>query len=202
MNTNVDIEKTVRNLEARGFSVSRFENRDKACDYLTEAIKDTTVGIGGSKTARELELFDKLSAVGNEVFWHWEKPGMDTLYKENAAEVFISSANAIAETGEILNIDGRGNRLAGLVFGKKRVFIVAGVNKLCPDFESALYRARNVAAVQNATRFPANTPCKIDGKCHDCRAKERICNALLVLWGPMMDMQSVEVVLIDEELGM
>ena len=199
---DIDIEKTVRNLEARGFSVARFANRDSACDYLTEAIQNTTVGIGGSKTADQLGLYDKLTAVGNEVFWHWKTPGMDTLLSENSAEVFISSANAIAGTGEILNIDGRGNRLARLVFGKKRVFIVAGTNKICPDFESALYRARNVAAVQNAQRFPAKTPCKIDGKCHDCRSHDRICNALLVLWGPMMDMQSVEVILIDEELGM
>ena len=147
-------------------------------------------------------LFDKLCAVGNEVFWHWKNPGVETLMKENEAEVYICSANAIAETGEILNIDGNGNRLAGLSFGKKRVFIVAGTNKICPDFDSALYRARNVAAVQNAKRFPCNTPCKIDGVCHDCRTPDHICNALLVLWGPTGLMQSVEVVLIDEELGM
>lgn len=76
------------------------------------------------------------------------------------------------------------------------------MNKLCDDFDSALYRARNVAATQNATRFDVKTPCKIDGKCHDCRSPQRICNALLVLWGPMMEMESVEVVLINEELGM
>ena len=198
----MDVEKTVRNLKSRGFEVSHFATANEACDYLTAAISDTTVGIGGSKTIDQLGLYDKLCAVGNEVFWHWKQPGYDTLIRENVSEVFISSANAIAETGEILNIDGRGNRLAGLAFGKKRVYIVAGTNKICPDFDSALFRARNVAAVQNAQRFPASTPCKADGACHDCRSKERICNALLVLWGPMMDMESVEVVLIDEELGM
>lgn len=198
----MDVEKTIRNLENRGFAVSHFATGSEACDYLTAAICDTTVGIGGSKTVDQLGLYDKLLAAGNEVFWHWKEPGYETLIRENVSEVFISSANAIAETGEILNIDGKGNRLAGLAFGKKKVYIVAGTNKICPDFDSALYRARNVAAVQNAQRFPANTPCKLDGKCHDCRSKERICNALLVLWGPMMDMESVEVVLIDEELGM
>ena len=81
---------------------------------------------------------------------------------------------AIAETGEIVNIDGKGNRLAALAFGKKRVFIVAGVNKLCDDFDSAVYRARNVAATQNATRFDVKTPCKIDGKCHDCRSPVKL----------------------------
>ena len=89
-----------------------------------------------------------------------------------------------------------------LVFGKKRVYIIAGTNKLCPDFDSALSRARNTAAVKNVMRFPNETPCKIDGKCHDCRVPDRVCNALMVLWGPMMDMEKVEVILIDEELGM
>lgn len=74
--------------------------------------------------------------------------------------MFISSANAIAETGEIINIDGRGNRLAGQVYGRKTVYIIAGTNKICPDFESAVFRARNTAAVQNCKRFPAKPPAR------------------------------------------
>lgn len=198
----MDIEKTVKNLERRGFEVSRFETKEEAAEYLTGKIHDTTVGIGGCKTAQQMGLYEKLVDCGNEVYWHWVEPGDETLKHELDAKVFISSANAIAETGEIVNIDGKGNRLAALAFGKKRVFIVAGVNKLCDDFDSAVYRARNVAATQNATRFDVKTPCKIDGKCHDCRSPERICRAMLVLWGPMMEMESVEVVLINEELGM
>lgn len=198
----MDIEKTVANLKKRHFEVSRFETKEEAAEYLAEQIHDTTVGIGGSTTAKQMGLYEKLVAAGNDVAWHWVTPGDETLKKELDAKVFISSANAIAETGEIINIDGKGNRLAALAFGKKRVYIVAGVNKLCGDFDSALYRARNVAATQNATRFDVKTPCKIDGKCHDCRSPQRICNALLVLWGPMMEMESVEVVLINEELGM
>ena len=198
----MDIEKTIKNLETRHFSVRHFAGGEEACAYLTAEIKNTSVGIGGSKTVDQLGLYDKLVSAGNEVFWHWREPGFDTLYKENAAEVFISSANAIAETGEIINIDGRGNRLAGQVFGEKTVYIIAGTNKICPDFESAVYRARNTAAVENCRRFPAKTPCKADGRCHDCRSPERVCNAMLVLWGPMMDMKKVEIVLIDGELGM
>lgn len=198
----MNVETTIKNLKLRGFEVSFFENKEAAADYLTSQVKNTTVGIGGCLTADQMGLYDKLCEAGNDVAWHWRTPGWETLEKENAAEVFISSANAIAETGEILNIDGRGNRLAGLVFGKKRVYIIAGTNKLCPDFDSALSRARNTAAVKNVKRFPNETPCKIDGKCHDCRVPDRVCNALLVLWGPMMDMQKVEVILIDEELGM
>lgn len=196
----MDIQKTIKNMEARGFKVSFFAKGEEAAAYLCEQIRDTTVGIGGCKTADQLGLYEKLSE-RNTVHWHWRTPGHETLIKENEAPVFISSANAITEDGQILNIDGRGNRLAGQCFGKKKVYIVAGTNKICPDFESALYRARNVAAVENVKRFDMPVPCKIDGKCHDCRVPQRACNALLVLWGPMMEMET-EIVLIDEELGM
>ena len=196
----MDIKKTIKSLELRGFPVKFFATGTEAAEYLCGEIKDTSVGIGGSKTVEQLGLFEKLSE-SNTVYWHWRTPGHETLLKENEAAVFLSSANAISEDGQILNIDGRGNRLAGQVFGKKKTYIIAGTNKICPDFESALHRARNVAAVENVKRFPFDVPCKLDGKCHDCRSPQRACNALLVLWGPMMDME-MEIVLIDEELGM
>ena len=196
----MNMEKTIRQLKLRGFAVQHFATGAEAADYLCGQIRDTTVGIGGSRTADQLGLYERLNE-HNEVFWHWRVPGPETLQKANAAAVYITSTNAMSEDGEILNIDGRGNRLAGQVYGNKKLYIVAGTNKLCPDFASALERARNVAAVQNCRRFEAKTPCKLDDRCHDCRSKDRICRALLVLWGPMMGMEA-EVILIDEELGM
>ena len=195
----MDVEKTIRNLKLRGYSVRHFATGEEAAAYLDAQIDGTTVGIGGCMTAKELGLYEKLAA-HNEVFWHWVVPGPETIAKANAAAVYISSANAMTEGGEILNIDGRGNRLAGQIFGQKKVYIVAGTNKLCPDFESALFRARNTAAVTNCKRFPNRPPCQIDDRCHDCRSPERICRALVVQWMPMMDMES-EVILIDENLG-
>ena len=158
-----------------------------------------SVGIGGSKTIEKLGLYERLSET-NDVYWHWRTPGAETLRQEVGADYFLSSANAISEDGEILNIDGNGNRVAATLFGHKKVFIISGTNKICPDFDSALHRARNVAAVLNAKRFDIKTPCKLDGKCHDCRSPQRICKALTVLWGPMGGMET-EVVLIGEELG-
>mgnify|MGYP000304257414 FL=1 len=197
----MDIETTIRALTGRGFAVQHFATAAEAADYLDGAIDGTTVGIGGSKTIDQLGLYDRL-AEHNTVWWHWRTPGFATLDNALTAPVYLSSANAISEDGEILNIDGTGNRTASLMFGHKKVYIVAGTNKICPDFESALYRARNVAAVQNCRRFPdKNTPCKIDGKCHDCRSRDRICNALEVLWGPMNRMET-EIVLIDGDYGM
>ena len=115
--------------------------------------------------------------------------------------MYLCSANAISEDGEIFNIDGTGNRIAATVFGHEKVFIVAGVNKIAPDFDAALKRARNVAAVKNCARFGKKTPCQLDGQCHDCRSADRICKALTVLWGPMNGMET-EVVLIRGDYGM
>ena len=196
----MDIEKTIKNLKERGFDVTRFSTGREAADYLCGEIQGVSVGIGGCKTADQLGLYEKLSEK-NTVYWHWKDNGPEVRRNENSAEFFICSANAVSEDGELLNIDGMGNRIAGQVFGHKKVYIVIGTNKICPDFASALFRARNVAAVQNGKRFGKKTPCQIDGKCHDCRSKERICNALTVQWGPMMGMET-EVVIIDEELGM
>ena len=195
----MDLEKTVKQLELRGHSVKVFPNGEKAREYLAAEIHDTVVGIGGCMTAEQLGLYEKLSE-NNTVYWHWRSKDVDVRPMENDAPVFITGCNAISEDGEIFNIDGTGNRLAGQVYGKKKVYFIAGVNKICPDFDSALSRARNVAAVTNARRFDFMPPCKIDGKCHDCRSKDRICRALLVIWAPMFGMET-EVILIEEELG-
>ena len=201
----MEMEKIVRALKSRKFDVTQFATRQEAADYLCSQIHGKTVGMGGSKTLDELNIYDRLTE-DNTVYWHWREPGIPTLDKALTAEVYLSSANAITEQGEILNIDGRGNRLAAMVYGPgKDIYIVAGVNKIEPDFDAALFRARNTAAVQNMGRFAGTQPCqseKAGGRCYDCRAKDRGCNALLVLWGKMFDMQKIEVVLIEEELGL
>ena len=154
----MDIEKTIRALTGRGFAVQHFATGREAADYLDGAIDGTTVGIGGSKTIDQIGLYDRLTK-HNTVWWHWRTPGFDTLDHALTAPVYLSSANAITADGQILNIDGRGNRLAAMVYGiGKTVYIVAGTNKICPDFDSALSRARNTAAVQNMQRFDGDQP--------------------------------------------
>lgn len=196
----MNLEKTIQNLELRGFRVTHFADPESAAAYLDREIDGCTVGFGGSKTLDTLGVYEKLAA-HNRVFWHWKTEPREARSDAMQADVYLSSANAISEDGEILNIDGSGNRVAGTLFGHRKVYIVAGTNKLCPDFDSALWRARNVASVQNCARFGKKTPCQTDGRCHDCRSPERICKALTVLWGPMNGMET-EVVLIDAELGM
>lgn len=195
----MDLNKTIRNLEGRGFRVSHFADAASAAAHIAAGISGKTVGIGGSKTIEALGLYEKLSE-NKRVFWHWQTPGRETQKDAALADVYLASANAISEDGEIFNIDGTGNRLAGTLFGHEKVWIVAGTNKIAPDFDAALKRARNEAAVKNCARFGKKTPCQIDGRCHDCRSPERICRALTVLWGPMNGMET-EVVLIDGEFG-
>ena len=196
----MDLEKTRQNLELRGFKVSCFDTGKEAAAHIASQISGCTVGFGGSKTLEALGLFETLSE-NNTVYWHWKTPGRGTLNAAALTDVYLSSANAISEDGEIVNIDGTGNRIAATVFGHEKVFIVAGTNKIAPDFDAALKRARNVAAVKNCARFGKKAPCQKDGQCHDCRSPERICHALTVLWGPMNGMET-EVVLICGDYGM
>lgn len=197
----MDIEKIKKNFEGRGFSFKYFATGAQAADYLVGEIRDTTVGIGGSKTIEALELYEKLGE-NNELAWHWRQDPADAHKRAAAAEVYLTSANGLSEEGEIVNIDGTGNRIASNLFGHKRQYIIAGVNKLRPDLTSAYDRARNIAAPLNARRFNKDTPCtKGELRCYDCRKADRICRGVAIMLEPMMGTQKVEVVLIGEELG-
>ena len=117
------------------------------------------------------------------------------------AQVYLTSVNALAETGELINIDGFGNRIAASVYGHEKVYFVVGRGKLAGTLDEAVRRARNVAAPLNARRKQCKTPCAVNAdRCYDCKSPERICRAMTVIWEPMMGMEA-EVVLIDEDLG-
>ena len=192
-------ETVKKNMEEKGFRVTTFATAAEAAAYLDGAIDGTTVGMGGSMTLKEMGMFEKLSA-HNEVFWHWVN-GPEERVKAASAKVYLTSANGVAETGEILNIDGAGNRVASMLYGHEKVYFVVGKNKLAPTYEEALWRARNIAAPKNAQRLSCKTPCAVNGdRCYDCKSPGRICRGLAVLWGGIMGM-SIEVLLIDEELG-
>lgn len=194
-----DIENLRKNLEDRGIQSSYFATAQAAADYLDQQIDGTTVGIGGSMTVKVMGLYPRLSA-HNQVAWHWEG---DSLEEAAKTEVYLTSANGVAETGELINIDGNCNRIASSVYGHKRVYFVVGINKIEPDYDRALWRARNVAAPKNAQRLGRKTPCAVKGdRCYDCKSPERICRGLSVIWGRPTPVETMEVVLIGEELGM
>ena len=120
---------------------------------------------------------------------------------ESELTVYMLSANAIAATGEIVNIDGTGNRVANAIYGPQKVYYVCGENEVTPDLMSAIDRARNMAAPPNAKRLGLNTPCAIDGKCHNCASENRICNAMSIILARTTKQQKGEVFIIGEKLG-
>ena len=196
-------EKLKQRLESNGFSVSVFATGEEAAAYLNEQIDQRTVGMGGSMTLAQLGLQKSIGA-HNTLYCHGFTPGdpKEVQRMASSADVYLLSANAVAaDTGEIINIDGTGNRVASSLYGHKKVYFVVGRNKVAPDFESALHRARNVAAPKNAQRLGRNTPCaaKAD-RCYNCNGPERICRGLVVLYKKMTSMD-MEVVLIDQEAG-
>lgn len=192
-----DLAKLQKNLEERGFTVTRFDTAAQAADYLDAALDGKSVGIGGSVTIQEMGLAERLREHA-QVLWHWAG---STTQDAAGAQVYLTSVNGAAETGELINIDGTGNRVASGLFGHEKVYFVVGRNKVAPDYDAALWRARNIAAPKNAQRLGRNTPCAAKGdRCYDCKSPERICRALVVYWEKPGSMD-MEVVLVDEDLG-
>ena len=196
-----DLEKTRKNLENRGFRAHVFATGAEAADYLAQTLHNTCIGIGGSVTIDEIGAYDRLSA-DNDVIWRWKKPTPDSRERGAAAETFLCSANGVSETGEIVNIDGYGNRVAPTIYGPERVFLVVGKNKIAPDLTGAIDRARNIAAPLNARRLNRHTPCAVgEPRCHDCRSPEKICGVMTVFFMPPTSIKEFHVILVDEDLG-
>ena len=200
----MNFDTVVKNLTARGFSVKVFSTAAQAADDLDESIRGKTVGCGGSVTLEAMGLYERLQA-HNTAVWHWraETPEAAAQLRKKAltADVYLTSVNGLAETGELINIDGTGNRVAATLYGHEKVYFVVGRNKVAPTYDDALWRARNIAAPKNAMRLGKKTPCAARGdRCYDCASPERICRGLAVLWEPMGGME-MEVVLVDEDLG-
>ena len=194
-------EKVTENLESRGFVVRRFATGEEAAAYIDSQIDAKTVGMGGSVTLRDLGLYDRLSA-HNTVHWHWSEEGPAAREAAFLSQVYLTSANGLAETGELINIDGVGNRVSATLYGHEAVYFVVGANKIAPDADAALWRARNIAAPKNCQRLSMKTPCAVRAdRCYDCSSPERGCNIFVTLWRKPKGIAKVEVVLVEEELG-
>ena len=196
-----DMEKTEKNLEGRGFRVHRLASGAEAAEFLVQTLHGTSIGIGGSVTIDTLGVYDRLCG-SNEVFWHWKNHAPETRERAGKAETYLCSANGVSENGEIVNIDGFGNRVAGTIYGPERVFLVVGRNKIAPDLTGAIDRARNIAAPLNARRLNRHTPCAVgEPRCHDCRSPEKVCGVMTVFFMPPTSIKEFHVILVDESLG-
>ncbi len=200
------IERTKNSLEKNGFKAIFFESPQEVNGWLLEKIKkDETVGIGGSKTVRELGIVEELKKRGNTLFDHWEEgltpeEVLDKRKKQMLADIFLTSANAITEKGEIVNREGVGNRINAMTFGPKRTYIIVGKNKIVPDIESAIERIKKIAAPLRNKSLNTPNPCVKKGECTDCDYPTRICRITHIIHRCPSN-SDITVIIVNEEMG-
>ena len=203
---NERLAKTIiKNLERRHMQGFYCKTAQEAVKKVSELIEDgSSVTWGGTMTVRDLGIPDYLKNRGtlevldrDKVETPEEKQAM--YLRAFSTDVYLSSANAISEDGVIVNIDGNGNRVAAITWGPKKVIFVIGLNKVAQTVESALARARSTASPVNAARFDINTPCQMDGVCHNCKSPDSICNYVHFLRNSPKGRHLV--VLVGEDLG-
>ena len=175
-------QKVIKGLESRNMSGYWAESKKEALALALSLIPEgSTVTMGGAMSAHEIGLVDALKK-GNYNFIDRDacadkRAAMLAAYD---ADVFLASANAITEDGIMVNIDGNSNRVSAIAQGPRKVVFIVGMNKVCPDPDTAMKRARNVAAPINAQRFGLNTPCAKTGACMDCKSPDTICCQFLI----------------------
>ena len=200
------METTVESLQKHGFGAHFFPDREQAARYVIEQAQNcSTVGIAGTHTVRALGVVPLLEEAGKTLYDHWKlsvgtPEELECRRNQMQADLFLSSANAITMTGEIVNRDGCGNRINAMTFGPGKVIIVAGKNKVVPDLDAALARIEEIAAPVRAMSLNRKTPCTKTGICMDCDSPERICRVTSIIHRKPM-FTEISVVLIDEELG-
>lgn len=199
-------EKCSKNLKKHGFDAHVAADVDSARELILDMTSGfESFGFGGSDTTRALGVLEALAAQGKTIYDHWPK-GLsaeeiaDIRLNQGRCDCFLCSANAISAEGEIVNVDGIGNRTSAMAFGPRKVIVVAGMNKVTPDLESALRRVKEVAGPMRAKSLAMETPCAETGVCTDCNAPQRICRITTILHRKPMT-TDVSVVLINEALG-
>lgn len=174
--------KVIKNLARRNIEAFYCPTAQEAVEKVLEMIpQGSSVTWGGSMSIRDIGIPAALADAGKyEVYDRDKAPdraaATEIYLKAFTCDYYLSSANAITEDGVIVNIDGTGNRVAAITFGPRNVIFIIGMNKLTQDTDSALARARSLAAPVNTARFDIQTPCKLDGVCHNCLSDDSICN--------------------------
>ena len=195
-------QKVIKGLNSRNMTGYYAKDKDEALKLALELIPEgSTVTMGGAMSAHEIGLV-KVLKEGNYNFIDrddYEDKRKAALLAYDA-DVFLASANAMTEDGVLVNIDGNSNRVSAIAHGPKKVVFIVGMNKVCPDVDSAIKRARNVAAPINAQRFGIVTPCTQTGSCMNCKSADTICcNFLITRYSRHTG--RIHVILVDESLG-
>lgn len=199
-------EILVRNLRSRHFDAYYCASKEEALEKALELIpKGASVGWGGVMSAAQIGLLDAVRqgdyrAIDRERCTTQEdklQAAKDAMF----ADVFLTSANGLSLDGEMVNIDGQGNRVAAIVYGPREVLVIAGMNKVSDTLEDAITRARTVAAPLNQQRFMLNNPCTATGTCADCKSETCICNQILIT-RHCRPVGRIKFILVGEDLGL
>jgi L-lactate utilization protein LutB len=199
-------EKCIKNLRKHGFDAHFVNTTDEARAAILDMVSGyESFGFGGSSTTRKIGVLDELKDGGKTIYDHWEKglSSDETLHirqQQGRCDCFFCSANALSATGEIVNIDGAGNRVTAMTFGPKKVVIVAGINKLRLNLEAALQRIWEVAGPMRAKSMGKQTPCAETGICNDCNSPQRICKATVILYRKP-SLIDISVFIVNQPLG-
>lgn len=180
--------KTVASLEKNGFTARFCATQQEAAEYIVaEATDAASVGFGGSMSVVALGVEQVLREQGKEILNH-AFPGLSreervaVMRRQLTCDLFLSGSNAVTLNGELVNIDATGNRVASMIFGPRKVIVVAGRNKLVEGtVQDAIYRVKNRATPPNARRLNFNTPCSVSGSCSNCNSPDRICRATTII---------------------
>lgn len=195
----------VKNLQSHHFEAYYCANKEEALSKALELIpKGASVGWGGALSAQQIGLLEAVSA-GEYIAIDRDQAKspeerVELQKKALLADVFITGANALSMDGQMVNIDGNGNRVAAIVYGPDTVLVIAGMNKAVDTLEDAVRRARTVAAPMNKQRFPMQTPCEVTGTCANCKSEGCICNQLLITRNSK-PAGRIKVILVGQELG-
>lgn len=197
-------ERVVKALKNRQFEAFYVENRYQAVEKVLELIAEgNSVSWGGSATLKEIGLIDKLYENKDKyklLDRANPKPGEDIARMAFSCDTYLASSNAISEDGQLVNVDGNGNRVAAMIFGPKSVIIVAGLNKVAKTLDDAIARARTIAAPTNCQRFDKKTPCNVTGACGDCKGEDSICSNVVIARTSNIKGR-IKVILVGENLG-
>ena len=198
-------EILVKNLKSRHFDAWYCDTKEEALQKALEIIPEgCTVGWGGAASAQQIGLMQALNDGNYNTIDRDRLP--TPAEKEQAAkdclsaDFFLTGANALSLDGQMVNIDGNGNRVAAIIYGPKNVLVIAGMNKVMDDLDAAIHRARTVAAPINKQRFDPNTPCAVTGVCADCKADGCICNHIVVTRHTRIPGRT-KFILVGEDLG-
>ena len=194
--------KVMKGLESRNMKAYYAGDKGEALKIALELIPEgSVVTMGGSMSAHEIGLVDALkNGDYNFVDRDAASDKRAAMLAAYDADYFLTSANAITEDGVMVNIDGNSNRVSAIAQGPRHVIVIVGMNKVCPDVDSAMKRARNVAAPINAQRFGLNTPCSKTGSCMNCKSPDTICCQFLITRFSRHEGR-IHVIMVNDSLG-